>query len=780
MSFARTCWLVCLLCLGTLPGWADANNIGGLTPQMAQDIAATLRGDYGTPPALDGTVLNLQTTDYKSLDDYVGNGTLAEYGQSQRLVVRSLFAFGASMDNASFQSVRDLLCTGVPMEQTSVMDTAKGQATVGILSAWVIVPTLVNVFATMDIYIQQFFGGMVLFSLFMVLVVTMGVAMLQQLHEGKLDVVSWSLRSVTAATLMVKANLICNLVLAAAIGLAALINGSVIHNIIHQDGINSWYLKLYGPQVLQAIYAFIAANKKADISRAFTTDFDNYNIQRYAFNENGADTTKLLCQYLGGAEAYNINASGGASVDQTYGCPLKELEGMWCLMIVYNVGMNNLNAHESMGDTGIPTARVNFEVACAQVFYGNPSITAAASDSKWIDGMRKALKLTGSGTPYQYLKDRAQNDPAALAVSQYYVEPPGPSGNRLYRVATAVRAHSANTSIWSWVRAAFARTIAAGKSLVNWMNGVVAGFVNMITSGLLQVLLMAGLFFWIIIGMALCKLGCVMLAITAPFLVLPNTSKLFWTSMKSMVYPAIYPAALIIIMQMTAALSSWIGTIGATISGVALIFNVLPLLFGIVTIFMLPMIVKSMLTGGNVFLAQLSGVKTAVMLAAAAATGGAVAASLSQQAQAAKAGSGGGAGAATAGASAGGTSPPSSGPGGGSPAPIPSTPVAKAVAGAGKPVGSTGSVFSRGASAVTGAVGAAKSMAGAVLGAKMPGSKGTVGKSIIAGALAGVPGVVLYNMHSQRARKLQAGPPPAPSPISPEQRLPENPKPVNI
>jgi hypothetical protein len=88
-------------------------------------------------------------------------------------------------------------------------------------------------------------------------------------------------------------------------------------------------------------------------------------------------------------------------------------------------------------------------------------------------------------------------------------------------------------------------------------------------------------------------------------------------------YPSIYPATLIIIMQLTAAMSSWIGTIGANISGMAIMFDAIPLLLGIVSIFMLPKIVKVMLTGGNVFLAQMAGIKTAAMVAIAAATGGA-------------------------------------------------------------------------------------------------------------------------------------------------------------
>jgi cell cycle sensor histidine kinase DivJ len=54
----------------------------------------------------------------------------------------------------------------------------------------------------------------------------------------------------------------------------------------------------------------------------------------------------------------------------------------------------------------------------------------------------------------------------------------------------------------------------------------------------------------------------------------------------------------------------------------ALILSQLPLLFGLVTIIALPKIVKVMLGGGNIFMAQMNVAKGVAMLAAAAATGG--------------------------------------------------------------------------------------------------------------------------------------------------------------
>ena len=149
------------------------------------------------------------------------------------------------------------------------------------------------------------------------------------------------------------------------------------------------------------------------------------------------------------------------------------------------------------------------------------------------------------------------------------------------------------------IKSYVAKVVNLGKSVINWANGIVAGIMNLIVSGILQVILMAGMFFWMIIAMALCKMGVVLVVLTSPLLVLDGSSKIFWNAVKTMVYPSIYPAALIVLMQLTAAMSSWIGTIAANVTGFAMIFSVIPLFMGIVLIFMLPKIVKVMLTGGN-------------------------------------------------------------------------------------------------------------------------------------------------------------------------------------
>jgi len=69
---------------------------GAITPQMANDVAAILRGQYGTS-TIDESAFNLQGSNYVSLEGLVGTGPNADFGNSQRMVVRSLFAFGASM-----------------------------------------------------------------------------------------------------------------------------------------------------------------------------------------------------------------------------------------------------------------------------------------------------------------------------------------------------------------------------------------------------------------------------------------------------------------------------------------------------------------------------------------------------------------------------------------------------------------------------------------------------------------------------------------------------------
>ena len=727
------------------PGYGQTQN--GVYFSTAQTVASNLSVAYGSPPSslLTSNAMDLSSTNYSSLSSYVGTGTTADYGASQQAVISSLFAFGASMDNATSQSVMSIFTGGVPMTSSSVVDSAPGTSSVGIVSGWVIVPTLVNVFATMDIYLQQFFGAAVYFAVFLVLIITMGIAILQQMHEGKLDLVSWLGKGVFSVLFIIKANQFCNYILAAAIGLAALINGSVMHGIIYQGGLNAWFMKIYGPELLAGINGVISGSKEPALAKAFQTGYDNYNLQAFLFNENGAALTGQICEYMGGPEAYNGGSGAGGS-DPTSGVPLKELQGAYCLEVIYNVGLQNLAAHTTLGDTNAAMYTTNFQAACARIYWGDPSITVGNSK---IDQATSSLTISGGTTKWSYLTAKAANDPSASTVQNAYNEPAAPT---MAGLVTIVQAHNANYGFWSAVRAGISYLASAGKSALNWANGIISGIMNFIVSGVLQVLLMAGLFFWLILAMALCKVGVVMVVLTAPFIMLPSTSKVFWTALKTMWYPAIYPAALIIIMQLTAAMSSWIGTIGANISGMAIMFDAIPLLLGIVSIFMLPKIVKVMLTGGNVFLAQMSGVKTVAMLAIAAATGGAAGAAAKGGAAAAAGGGGGGV--------------PPAGGGGGSAGGVgsgagPTTPSGRAMAGTGQAVGSGGNVFSRAMSAGGRAfnatmdgggavVGGAKRMAGAFIGAKIPGTNASVGRAALAAGFGGIPGIALYAMHASR------------------------------
>ena len=321
----RIILLMGLQLLAALPGHGQTQN--GVYFSTAQTVASNLSAAYGAPPSslLTSNAMDLSSTNYSSLSSYVGTGTNADYGASQQAVISSLFAFGASMDNATSQSVMSIFTGGVPMTSSSVVDSAPGTSSVGIVSGWVIVPTLVNVFSTMDIYLQQFFGAAVYFAVFLVLIITMGIAILQQMHEGKLDLVSWLGKGVFSVLFIINANQFCNYILAAAIGLAALINGSVMHGIIYQGGLNAWYMKIYGPELLAGINGVISGSKEPALAKAFQTGYDNYNLQAFLFNENGAALTGQICEYMGGPEAYNGGSGSGGS-DPTSGVPLKELQ----------------------------------------------------------------------------------------------------------------------------------------------------------------------------------------------------------------------------------------------------------------------------------------------------------------------------------------------------------------------------------------------------------------------------------------------------------------------
>jgi type IV secretory pathway VirB6-like protein len=167
---------------------------------------------------------------------------------------------------------------------------------------------------------------------------------------------------------------------------------------------------------------------------------------------------------------------------------------------------------------------------------------------------------------------------------------------------------------------------------------------------------------------------------------------------------------LIVIMQMLGALTSWIGTIAGLTGGMALILSQLPLLFGLVTIIALPKIVKVMLGGGNLFMAQMNVAKGVALLAAAAATGGIAAVGLGGAAAAGAAAKGAGAAASAAGGAGGGGAPPVMGGGGAAP----SGPKERALVGAARSVGRVLGVTDRksaGKAALWGAIGGAPGLA---------------------------------------------------------------------
>ena len=229
--------------------------------------------------------------------------------------------------------------------------------------------------------------------------------------------------------------------------------------------------------------------------------------------------------------------------------------------------------------------------------------------------------------------------------------------------------------------------------------------------------------------MALCKLGVILVTLTSPFIMLPNTSKIFWGAVKTMVYPSLYPAMLIVIIQLTSALASWIGTIAAQTGGLGLILTSLPLLFGLVSVIALPKLVKVMLSGGNVLMAQLDVARRVAMIAAVAATGGVALAGLGGAAAAGGAAAKGAAagsapgGASKVGAAAG--APPVTASGGGD---APSAPIGRALAGGIKSVGKALGITD-GKSAV---------------------------KATLSSAIAGAPGLAWHAVRSNRKRQNEA------------------------
>ena len=158
--------------------------------------------------------------------------------------------------------------------------------------------------------------------------------------------------------------------LAVAIGIAACINGAIVNGMVSQEGLNDWYLRVYGPQLTRNCYAIITGPEKAALATAFAEQRDMYNISRYILFENGSQTATTLAKYLGGSQGYN-SAAGGTD-PQINGTSLKEAASVYCLMTVYNVGMQNLAAHRNMGMNDVDADEAAFKLAIAQIYYTSP------------------------------------------------------------------------------------------------------------------------------------------------------------------------------------------------------------------------------------------------------------------------------------------------------------------------------------------------------------------------------------------------------------------------
>ncbi|MBE0541708.1 MAG: hypothetical protein IH623_10020 [Verrucomicrobia bacterium] len=692
-----------------------------ITPQLANEVAQIIRGQYGVPPNLDETVLDLQNTNYFSLENVVSGDANTDFGQSQRLMVKSLFAFGASLENASFSTTMSMFSSALPLKDQAINDTSNGSPKVGLFAGYILVPTLVKVFVSMDIYLNNFFSGTIYFALLLFLVVMMGSAMVRQMHEGRLDLVSWIGKATFAILCMFKANQLCNYVLAAMIGLAAGINSSVISGVTSQYGIDQWYLKVYGPQLTRNCYSLVTGTQKPALAKAFSEGRDMYNIPRYVLYENGSETATTLSKYLGGAEGYNMANGANAQVN---GVSLKELSSVYCLMAVYNVGLNNLQAHEAMGYADVQTDLDNFKLAIAQIYHNNDGLTIG--DTSAIEDACSALTIPGAPSSWEYLANNS-TDPQATELNGIYRQPPVLNLSTVTGVVRSRTPLGLGGTLWSYITSAVNYLVDQGQKIIGMVSWIPASIVTLITQGALQQILLGGLLVWILLSMALCKLGVILVTLTSPFIMLPNTSKIFWGAVKTMVYPSLYPAMLIVIIQLTSALASWIGTIAAQTGGLGLILTSLPLLFGLVSVIALPKLVKVMLSGGNVLMAQFDVARRVAMLAAVAATGGVALAGLGG---AAAAGGAAAKGAGAAGSAAGGASK------------------VGAAAGA-PPVGASGGVDAPSAPIGRALAGGIKSV-GKALG--ITDGKSAV-KATLSSAIAGAPGLAWHAVRSNRRRQ---------------------------
>ena len=626
-----------LVLIISTPAFADMNTVE-IGDSLAQQVATSMSGIYGAPANLDNVVY-----DPSSASTWAsGSGG---YGVSQQAVIKALFAMGQSMDMAGWQSIKNTLSLGYTSGSSLTNSPGASTNNVSFLSGAIIVPVVCRAFATMDLYIQSFFTGRIIFVLMLALTITLGVAVLVQMHEGKLDVVALILKATLAVFFMLKSNMICNWILAIGIGLAACINCSVVSGITSQSGINNWYLSIYGSKILQSCYSVAIA--RPGISAAYSSSYDMENIRHYVMNENGASLATSLCEALGGYAANNGTATFS-------GIQINDAVGYYSMITVYNIGLLNLAAHGTETGVDQSTNILNFQVGMAQVFFSDNTIVAG--DSK-VAKTISALSI-GTGNSYAYL--------AGTPVNSDYNQPVAMTTGDLTSADTALHGgSSALSAIGSAISSLWAAAVHAGYSAYAFVTGIPAAIMTALTQGVMQLVLMLGMVFWIVASLGLCKMGVILTALTSPFLVLEKTKGVFWKAFKAMYWPAIYPCMLIILMQMDAALAGILGTMVAgasqlTTPGLGMVVSmnmaiwvaIFPLLMGMVVVIMLPKITKSFLEGGNAFVAQMSGAIELGKAAVIAAVGAVLLPGVGAAAGAGAAGAGAAGGAAAGGAGA--------------------------------------------------------------------------------------------------------------------------------
>src|SRR5258708_4652522 len=102
-----------VLILALWAGVAAFAEDAGITLTQMQQVTEILQKSYGTAP--DPTKFDLQNTDYTTLDGLVGD-TTTEFGESEKMVTKALFAFGASMDSVTGPTTTwDILTGAIPI-----------------------------------------------------------------------------------------------------------------------------------------------------------------------------------------------------------------------------------------------------------------------------------------------------------------------------------------------------------------------------------------------------------------------------------------------------------------------------------------------------------------------------------------------------------------------------------------------------------------------------------------------------------------------------------------